>query len=82
MGAALLCTLAPAPRFSRPTATAFRVGAAGARGRPDRRRRRRRQVFLRLPPPARPDYVENIWGVAAGALVLLEAGGAVSDAAG
>jgi hypothetical protein len=40
------------------------------------------QVFLRLPPPGRPDYVENIWDVAAGALVLEEAGGAVTDAAG
>ncbi len=39
-------------------------------------------MFLRLPPPARPDYVENIWDVAAGALVLSEAGGAVTDAAG
>jgi 3'-phosphoadenosine 5'-phosphosulfate (PAPS) 3'-phosphatase len=40
------------------------------------------QIFLRLPPIHRPDYVENIWDVAPGALILEEAGGCVTDAGG
>jgi HAL2 family 3'(2'),5'-bisphosphate nucleotidase len=35
------------------------------------------EIYLRL--PTRPDYVEKIWDHAAGALVVLEAGGRVTD---
>ena len=37
-------------------------------------------AYLRM--PVRPDYAENIWDHAAGALVVLEAGGAVTDIGG
>ncbi len=37
-------------------------------------------IYLRL--PARPDYVEKVWDHAAGALIVEEAGGRVTDLAG
>jgi 3'(2'), 5'-bisphosphate nucleotidase len=37
---------------------------------------------LRLPSPRQPDYRENIWDHAAGALIVQEAGGRVTDARG
>ncbi|HEX2980257.1 MAG TPA: 3'(2'),5'-bisphosphate nucleotidase [Anaerolineaceae bacterium] len=36
-------------------------------------------VFLRLPPKENPDYREKIWDHAAGAVIIQEAGGQVSD---
>jgi len=36
-------------------------------------------LYLRLPSPQRPDYRENIWDHAAGALIVEEAGGRVTD---
>jgi 3'(2'), 5'-bisphosphate nucleotidase len=36
-------------------------------------------LYLRLPSPRTPDYRENIWDHAAGALIVEEAGGRVSD---
>ncbi|HXG64531.1 MAG TPA: 3'(2'),5'-bisphosphate nucleotidase [Blastocatellia bacterium] len=39
-------------------------------------------IYLRLPNPRRPDYRENIWDHAAGAIVVEEAGGKVTDAYG
>ena len=36
-------------------------------------------LYLRLPSPKSPDYRENIWDHAAGAVVVEEAGGRVSD---
>ncbi len=36
-------------------------------------------LYVRLPSPKYPDYRENIWDHAAGALVVEEAGGRVSD---
>jgi len=36
-------------------------------------------ILFRLPPKDRPDYREKIWDVAAGALVIQEAGGKVTD---
>lgn len=36
-------------------------------------------VYLRLPSPGTPDYREKIWDHAAGALILEEAGGVVTD---
>ncbi len=36
-------------------------------------------LYLRLPSPRRPDYCEKIWDHAAGAMILQEAGGRVSD---
>ena len=39
-------------------------------------------IYLRLPNPATPDYRECIWDHAAGTLVVEEAGGTVTDAAG
>ncbi len=36
-------------------------------------------IYLRLPSPKTSDYRENIWDHAAGALIVEEAGGAVSD---
>jgi len=36
-------------------------------------------LYLRLPSPKTPDYRENIWDHAAGALVVEEAGGRVTD---
>ena len=36
-------------------------------------------LYLRLPSPEYPDYRENIWDHAAGALIVEEAGGEVSD---
>ena len=36
-------------------------------------------LYLRLPAPKYPDYRENIWDHAAGALIVEEAGGKVSD---
>lgn len=36
-------------------------------------------LYLRLPSPKTPDYRENIWDHAAGALVVEEAGGKVTD---
>ena len=36
-------------------------------------------LYLRLPSPKKPDYRENIWDHAAGAIVVEEAGGRVSD---
>jgi len=39
-------------------------------------------LYLRLPSPRTPDYRENIWDHAAGALVVQEAGGHVTDVRG
>jgi 3'(2'), 5'-bisphosphate nucleotidase len=36
-------------------------------------------LYLRLPSPKTPDYRENIWDHAAGALIVEEAGGRVTD---
>jgi len=36
-------------------------------------------LYLRLPSPKHPDYRENIWDHAAGALIVEEAGGQVTD---
>ena len=36
-------------------------------------------LYLRLPSPKYPDYRENIWDHAAGAIVVEEAGGTVTD---
>lgn len=36
-------------------------------------------LYLRLPSPEKPDYRENIWDHAAGAIVVEEAGGRVTD---
>ena len=36
-------------------------------------------LYLRLPNPTRNDYRENIWDHAAGAIIVEEAGGKVSD---
>jgi 3'(2'), 5'-bisphosphate nucleotidase len=36
-------------------------------------------LYLRLPSPRTPDYRENIWDHAAGALLVEEAGGRVTD---
>lgn len=40
------------------------------------------ELILRLLSPAHGDYVENIWDHAAGALIVEEAGGRISDLAG
>ena len=40
------------------------------------------EVILRLLSPDRPDYREKIWDQAAGAIVLEEAGGRITDLAG
>ncbi len=37
------------------------------------------EVYLRIPPPQRPDYKEKIWDHAAGALLVMEAGGRITD---
>jgi 3'(2'), 5'-bisphosphate nucleotidase len=39
-------------------------------------------LYLRLPSPTSPNYRENIWDHAAGALLVTEAGGAVTDSMG
>lgn len=39
-------------------------------------------LYLRLPSPTSPDYREKIWDHAAGALIVQEAGGQVSDMVG
>jgi 3'(2'), 5'-bisphosphate nucleotidase len=39
-------------------------------------------IYLRLPSPKTPDYREHIWDHAAGALIVEEAGGRVTDASG
>jgi 3'(2'), 5'-bisphosphate nucleotidase len=39
-------------------------------------------IYLRLPSPKQPDYREKIWDHAAGALIVQEAGGRVTDALG
>jgi 3'(2'), 5'-bisphosphate nucleotidase len=39
-------------------------------------------IYLRLPSPESPDYRERIWDHAAGALIIEEAGGRVTDALG
>jgi 3'(2'), 5'-bisphosphate nucleotidase len=39
-------------------------------------------IYLRLPSPRTPDYRERIWDHAAGALIVQEAGGCVTDAFG
>ncbi|MCE5278721.1 MAG: 3'(2'),5'-bisphosphate nucleotidase [Planctomycetaceae bacterium] len=39
-------------------------------------------AYLRLPNPKTPDYRENVWDHAAGYLIITEAGGRVTDAAG
>ena len=39
-------------------------------------------VYLRLPNPSSPDYREKIWDHAAGAIIVQEAGGTVTDIAG
>lgn len=36
-------------------------------------------LYLRLPSPSKPDYREKIWDHAAGALIVTEAGGTVTD---
>jgi len=40
------------------------------------------EIYLRLPSPGTPDYRENIWDHAAGALIAEEAGGIVTDISG
>ncbi len=40
------------------------------------------EIYLRLKNPASPDYVENIWDHAAGAVIVEEAGGKVTDTRG
>ena len=40
------------------------------------------EVYLRIPPPTNPEYREKVWDQAAGALVVQEAGGEVTDLAG
>ena len=37
------------------------------------------EVYLRVPPADHPNYRENIWDQAAGALIVAEAGGQVTD---
>jgi len=37
------------------------------------------EIYLRIPPPHHPDYKEKIWDQAAGALLVEEAGGRVTD---
>ncbi len=37
------------------------------------------EIYLRVPPAARPDYREKIWDQAAGVLLVQEAGGRVTD---
>lgn len=39
-------------------------------------------IYTRLPTPKRPGYIENIWDHATGALVVIEAGGRVTDISG
>jgi 3'(2'), 5'-bisphosphate nucleotidase len=39
-------------------------------------------IYLRLPSPKSPDYRERIWDHAAGAIIVEEAGGRVTDALG
>jgi 3'(2'), 5'-bisphosphate nucleotidase len=39
-------------------------------------------IYTRLPSPKRPRHIENIWDHAAGALVVTEAGGKVTDMTG
>jgi 3'(2'), 5'-bisphosphate nucleotidase len=39
-------------------------------------------IYLRLPSPKTPDYRECIWDHAAGAIIVEEAGGRVTDALG
>ena len=39
-------------------------------------------LYLRLPSPKSPDYREKIWDHAAGAIVVEEAGGRVTDLSG
>ena len=39
-------------------------------------------VYLRLPNPSSPDYREKIWDHAAGAIIVQEAGGTVTDISG
>jgi 3'(2'), 5'-bisphosphate nucleotidase len=39
-------------------------------------------IYLRLPSPESPDYREKIWDHAAGALIVEEAGGRITDALG
>jgi 3'(2'), 5'-bisphosphate nucleotidase len=39
-------------------------------------------IYLRIPSPKQPDYREKIWDHAAGALIVEEAGGRVTDALG
>ncbi len=39
-------------------------------------------IYLRLPSPRTPEYRERIWDHAAGALIVEEAGGRVTDALG
>ncbi|NOY05440.1 MAG: 3'(2'),5'-bisphosphate nucleotidase [Chlorobi bacterium] len=40
------------------------------------------EIYLRLKNPATPEYVENIWDHAAGAIIVEEAGGKVTDTLG
>jgi len=40
------------------------------------------ELIFRLISPRRPDYVERIWDQAAGAIIVEEAGGRVTDLAG
>ena len=37
------------------------------------------EVYMRVPSPSQPDYKEKIWDQAAGALIVEEAGGRVTD---
>jgi 3'(2'), 5'-bisphosphate nucleotidase len=39
-------------------------------------------LYLRIPSPVEPNYKENIWDHAAGAIITEEAGGRVTDALG
>lgn len=39
----------------------------------------RSDLFLRLPPSRQPDYHEKVWDHAAGSLIVIEAGGMVTD---
>ena len=39
----------------------------------------RAEIYLRIPNPRNPDYKEKIWDHAAGSLIVMEAGGTISD---
>lgn len=69
-------TLARATGISRPPLRMDSQAKYGAVARGDA------VLYLRLPSPKSPDYRENIWDHAAGALIVEESGGRVTDLAG